>query len=147
MKDLPDHTHEDMQRLGYRRATEDDAVLARDRDGDGWTKDGEVIELDAFRPHDVASHTCAHCGHWWVAVAPAPMPDALECSRCGKTDVDITTYLSGANDWLLQGGCCGEVDDSGACAAPACSRGWACTVMANAAAEIGRLRRALAEKE
>lgn len=53
---------------------------------------------------------------------------------------DIVESLRSGRQWLNGGECCGQLDDSGTCAAPACIFGDALKYMFEAADEIERLR-------
>ena len=44
---------------------------------------GDVVELDDYRPHTVATEQCDACGHRAIAVAPTTCPDdGRECAAC-----------------------------------------------------------------
>lgn len=44
-----------------------------------------VIELDAFRPHEVGSARCRACKYEYGCVAPAKrVRGGMECPRCGE---------------------------------------------------------------
>lgn len=55
---------------------------------------------------------------------------------------DIVKRLRSANTWMNEGDCCGQIDASGTCMAPACIFGQALKMAHEAAAEIERLRAA-----
>ena len=75
----------------YDNATGEPALIGRDEngkacivtDGDG----GEVIELDAYRPHATGWAVCRECGDFWVVVVDVRVDfRCLECRKgCGMT--------------------------------------------------------------
>ena len=44
---------------------------------------GEIVDLDAKRPHWSGIASCLRCKHEWVAVAPVGTDD-LQCPSCGS---------------------------------------------------------------
>lgn len=58
---------------------------------------------------------------------------------------DLVQKLRAANTWLNEGDCCGQLDASGTCMAPACIFGEALKMAHEAAARIERLEKALRE--
>ena len=44
---------------------------------------GDVIDLDAMRPHYAGPASCLKCRHEWTAVAPVDV-DLLQCGNCGE---------------------------------------------------------------
>ena len=57
---------------------------------------------------------------------------------------DLVERLRAANTWLNEGDCCGQLDASGTCMAPACIFGEALKMAHEAAARIAQLEAALA---
>jgi transcription elongation factor Elf1 len=48
---------------------------------------GDVIDINANKPHAVIITTCNQCGHRVVSVVPATADyEKLECSKCGAMD-------------------------------------------------------------
>lgn len=43
----------------------------------------DVINLDAWRPHESGPASCTACGREWIAVSPAGT-EVLECPSCRK---------------------------------------------------------------
>lgn len=58
---------------------------------------------------------------------------------------DLVQKLRAANTWLNEGDCCGQLDASGTCMAPACIFGEALKMANEAADRIERLEAALRE--
>ena len=58
---------------------------------------------------------------------------------------DIVERLRAANTWLNEGDCCGQLDASGTCMAPACIFGEALKMANEAAARIAQLEATLRE--
>ena len=56
---------------------------------------------------------------------------------------DLVERLRAANTWLNEGDCCGQLDASGTCMAPACIFGEALKMAHEAAARIEQLEAAL----
>ena len=60
---------------------------------------------------------------------------------------DIVEWLRSAKTWLNEGECCGQIDASGTCMAPACIFGEALKLSTEAADEIEKLRAALTKAD
>jgi hypothetical protein len=82
----------------------------------------DILNLDAARPHEAGPVVCTRCQHSWVAVRPVGVI-FLECPKCGaQRGTGFMTMLA-ASEQILGDECCGQVDNSGTCCAPACIRG------------------------
>lgn len=81
-----------------------------------------VVDFDAHRPHEAGPVTCARCQHQWISVRPVGT-EGLECPKCGAMAGHSLAGLLGNAKTLLASECCGQVDHTGTCAAPACIYG------------------------
>lgn len=82
----------------------------------------EVVTLDEHRQHEAGPVICHRCHHIWTAVRPSGA-NQLECPRC-QARMGFTLHgLLALPEAVLGDECCGQVDSSGVCLAPACIRG------------------------
>lgn len=82
----------------------------------------EPTVLADHRPHIHGPVVCHRCEHRWIAVRPASAK-WLECPQCGSLrGGSLELYVSDPAH-LLGDECCGQRDQDGKCAAPACIRG------------------------
>lgn len=88
----------------------------------------DIVDLDAQRPHVAGPAMCLRCEHEWVAVRPLGVV-VLECPKCGAERGYNFSNILGAIGPELGQECCGQVDQDGVCAAPACIHGSAVTLV------------------
>lgn len=88
----------------------------------------DIVDLDAQRPHYTGPAVCLRCGHEWISVRPLGVV-ALECPKCGAERGYNFSNILGAIGPELGQECCGQVDQDGVCAAPACIHGSAANLV------------------
>lgn len=81
-----------------------------------------LVDLGNHRPHEAGPVVCVRCSHEWVAVRPAGT-GLLECPKCGAERGASLAAMLSQPEAFIGDECCGQLDASGICAAPACIRG------------------------